>query len=237
MHAKFYDGYHGIIGTDPRTAMGMANIGARSGDSEQLEWSLYNPCGISSITIDGCSLITHLTVGYYYLQAMTSAPSAPWVTLWSQSWVLGGWTVWNAGTLTPGAGVTKVRAFNDVGYNSTDSAQWEIDNVTIVITNPPTIQFVAPAANYALDCVIENTTTGDSIALHASMKLSSYSLIVDTKEKIIYMTGNIPAMVGRVLNTIRRDWLPLAPGANVLKFTDVGTDTLTLVTDYEERNL
>jgi hypothetical protein len=237
-NANFYDGYHGVIGTDPRTAMGMQDIGNVShGGSDQLEWSLYNPCGISSLTADGCSLVSHVTVGYYYLQAMTSSPGAPWNTLWSQSWVPGGWTTWATGGLTPGAGTTKLRFFNDIGYNGNDSAQWEVDNITIAIANPPTIQFVAPAANYALDCVIENTTTGDSIAIHASMKLASYALVVDTKDKIIYMTGNIPAMVGRVLNTVRRDWLPLIPGNNVLKFTDVGTDTLTLTTEYKERNL
>jgi hypothetical protein len=241
----FYDGTHKIVGTDPRTAMGMGVHLAPSttsvkGDSTWLEWSLYNPCGISLISSDGDGAGIGADVTLFRLQTLTSAPNAQWVTQWLLGLTLdSNWHTWSKPTETPPANTTKIRFYSEVGvpYGTGLWIAWEVDNVTVDIANPPTVLFVGEAANYALDCIIENTTTGESMAIYSSMQLASSSIIVDTKQRIIYLTGNVPAMVGRELNTIRRDWLPLAPGPNVLKFTDAGTDTVDIEIDFEERNL
>ena len=236
-----YDGDHKTF-ANPRTAMGHGvQCTATKGDSVWLEWSLYNPCGISLISSNGDAAYggSYSTVSYW-LQTMTSLPNAAWVIQWLiNSITASGWHTWTKPTETPAANTTKIRFYSEVGAPGgvANWTAWEVSSVTINIANPPTVLFVAAAANYALDCVLENTTTGETLAIYASMKLASYSIVVDTKEKVIYLTGNVPAMVGRTMNTVRRDWLHLIPGDNVLKFTDAGTDTIDLVTVYEERNL
>jgi hypothetical protein len=237
-----YDGDQKAIGTNPRTAMGHGcQCTATKGDSVWLEWSLYNPCGITKISSDGQAAYGgNYSAVSYWLQTMTSLPNAAWVIQWLLSSITAsGWHTWTKNNETPPANTTKIRFYSEVGVpqGAANWTGWEVDNVTIDITNPPTVLFVAAAANYHLDCVLENVTTGETLAIFASLKLNSYSIVVDTKEKVIYLTGNIPAMVGRTMNTVRRDWLHLIPGDNVLKFTDPATDTIDLVTEYEECNL
>lgn len=101
----------------------------------------------------------------------------------------------------------------------------------------PTITVNAEVAdNYRLTCTVTNNTTGDALSVQMNMKAGE-TVEIDTDGKTVtYLLDNsnqFQAM--QILNSIRRDWLPLSPGNNTLKYEDDGTLAVTLVTDWVKR--
>jgi len=243
MNGFIYTGHHKEIGTDPMTHMGQGvQATADKGNSVWIEWSLYNPCGMDLVNAAGDNAAGGYTDIEFYLETLSSIPGAQWVILDApvMTWQPGGiWYSWTIVNEAPAAGTTKIRFHSLLGLLN-GVLNWiaiETTAVTVDIVNPPTVLFIGEASNYTLACVLENETTGESLAITASMQLGAEDLIIDTREKTIYLAGGIRAPVSRIMNTIRSEWLRLVPGANTLKFTDVGTDTVDITIEFEERNL
>jgi len=84
--------------------------------------------------------------------------------------------------------------------------------------------------------VIENTATGDSIALSLVMGLDE-TLEVDTDGKTVTLladgSGQLQALT--LVGGARRDWLRLVDGENELSFEDTGTEELEIVLVWDRR--
>ena len=115
-------------------------------------------------------------------------------------------------------------------------ADLEVDGVTVTLTNPIVVDLGAREDNYDLDCVLENTTTGESLALRWTMGLTE-GLTVDSVNREVTYEDGTNAYRAMTLDTRRLEWLRLEPGENTLVFTDVGTTGLTVNIGYRERAL
>lgn len=114
----------------------------------------------------------------------------------------------------------------------------EASDVTLTLdSNYSPYTLVHPELNnYSLDCTITNQTTGEAIKLILSMAPNE-ELVLDTDNKtVVYLldeSNQFKALT--VVDGPRRDWLPLIPGTNVLRFDDVGTNGVTVTIDHVER--
>jgi phage-related protein len=122
--------------------------------------------------------------------------------------------------------------------SSGEYAYVECDDVTVNLdsSNTPTATIGAEQGNYELACTITNETTGDAIQLNFSMELNE-ELEVDTDEKeVVYLANNSRQMQALTLvGGVRREWLPLQPGNNTLRFDDTGTTGVTVTITFEKR--
>jgi hypothetical protein len=100
----------------------------------------------------------------------------------------------------------------------------------------PVIIIGAEQSNYVLDCLVSNTTTGDAIRLSYTLALNE-ELEVDTAAKTVtdLQDGSRQFQALALVGGARRDWLPLRPGSNTLRFDDVGTAGVTVTIEWEER--
>lgn len=116
----------------------------------------------------------------------------------------------------------------------------EVGDVTVTLnaSETPMVLVGEEQGGYYLDCVIENTTTGDAIRLTFAMTLNTELEVDCDRHTVRWLADKSNQLAAlQVLGTSRRHWLRLAPGGNTLRFTDAGTTGVTLTTIFEARYL
>ena len=235
-------GNDGVYGGTQRTydsdnpVMGCWSELAESGFRTSINWQLNNPCGIvNALWTDGHmreQVLTGLFVVHlrywsfgdslWRNQATVANAAAPdnWEN-WSEAYAGADWTP--AGSLA-----MMFSAWNaDVEVN-TVTAKLYADGIPVVTVN-------AEQGNYELSSVLENTTTGESINIDFVLDIDS-ELEIDTYNKTVTWLEDDSSQFQAVsLSSNRKTWLRLQPGNNTLKFTDVGTDTLTITVTFATR--
>ena len=112
-----------------------------------------------------------------------------------------------------------------------------VSDVTVSIgTSRPTVTLGAEAVNYYLNLTIANAATGESITLKQLMT-TAQTLTVDCANHTVTLSDGTNCLAALALSSPRVEWLDLAPGANVLTFTDVGTAGVTVTLAWSDRNL
>jgi len=108
--------------------------------------------------------------------------------------------------------------------------------ITLDGDHVPAIIIGAEQSNYVLDCLVSNTTTGEAIRLTYPMALNE-ALAVDTAAKTVtdLQDGSRQFQALTLEGGARRDWLPLRPGDNTLRFDDTGTNGVTVTIEFEKR--
>ena len=219
-------------------------IGLRCVPTAWGQYKAYNPCGITNANFtNGEKWVEYLTASAFVVALKSSIDGTFWTTeydipipsttstweAWSRNEALG------AGSLYVALDVRNdLPAF--VGYDC--RAEAADCTLTLDASYVPAISIGSEQANYVLACEIENTTTGDKIRVDFIMA-TGLQLTVDTDAKTVTfndsvsLTSEFQALT--VVGGARRDWLPLRPGNNTLKFTDVGTVGVLVYTNYEER--
>jgi hypothetical protein len=226
---EVYTGNQGAF-ADPQIELGCHSV-----NYDFAKWYLDNPCGITNANfvngqkrtdnylqwgaLEAAYIYSDLAIEYY-----VPAPTInnTWQT-WSQN-----------EALTTGA--KTVGLFAETDYYMETYIEAADVTLTLNSSNTPTIVIGAEQSSYSLDCVITNQTTGDSIELTFNMETNE-DLEFDTDAKtVIYLLDNTNQFQAlTVSGGPRRDWLPLQPGNNTLRFDDVGTNGVTIDVTYEER--
>lgn len=99
----------------------------------------------------------------------------------------------------------------------------------------PDVTVGSEITNYTLDLELSNETTGESLEVSIEMELNE-ELEIDTKNKVVTYSKDGSMQFQSVRpDTIRKHWLKLQPGNNVLKYTDANTQGVTVVTEFHER--
>jgi phage-related protein len=87
-----------------------------------------------------------------------------------------------------------------------------------------------------VEATITNETTGDAISIYFVHSVDD-ELEIDTDLKTVtYLTDNSNQFSALTLEgAIRRDWLPLVPGNNTLRWDETGAGSLTVALEWKER--
>jgi hypothetical protein len=224
--------YTGLQDTmaDPQTTLGVNCLDFTIG-----WWWIENPCGIVSANFqNGYRKCDNAALWMFDVDAKIYSD------LNSEEYAIpapagSGWEAWSRNE-TLDTGAVRVALFMQVTWFL--EAWVEAGDVTLALnsSNTPVIVIGGEQGNYSLDCVLTNQTTGDSVELNFTMSLNEI-LELDTDEKtVIYLDDNSNQFQAlTVSGGPRRDWLPLAPGSNTLKFDDVGTNAVTIDITHQER--
>lgn len=236
-NAQFYGGDHGAT-ADPYVEAGIYIAGSHPAPA-QLIWFAYNVCGITNINLQNGEqwmsvLTTGLTADVVYIGSGGGVASASTIALPAAA---SNWESWSKNqALSP---ARKLAGFRVQGDGSISSARYvEASDVTLTLDSgsTPTLTVGAEQSNYLLDCVILNVTRNESIRVTYTMGVDE-DLEVNTDEKTVtdLSDGSSQFQARRLVEGARLQWLPLDPGDNTIRFTDEGTNGLTLTTVFEPR--
>jgi hypothetical protein len=95
--------------------------------------------------------------------------------------------------------------------------------ITLDTTYTPDSTIGAEQTNYPMDATIANAATGDTIQLVLNPALADV-IEVDTDNKTVKNLTEGSSVYGALtlIGGVRRDWLPLLNGANILTYTETG---------------
>jgi len=230
-------GYGGNRGAtaDPRVEIGIMY----DEWGERGRWKLYNPCGLTNANFtNGEQWADDVSLWYGRIDSgdpelseysIPQPSSASTWESWSRDEALNSGVTWVGLHLKPGGGYTPT------GYLEAADC-----TVTLDSNYTPTVAEMSEqggvASGYALSCRIENTTTGESIDVTYSMDVDD-ELEIDTESKTVTDLGDDSSQFQavEVVGAVRRDWLRLEPGDNVLEYTETGVVAVTVTVEFEER--
>jgi hypothetical protein len=205
-------------------------------------WSLHNPCLIGAVDFsNGEKWAVSTTQGDAQMEVKIKLPYAGgFMTEYEIPWpnVAETWQAWSyAGALT--ALSTDVAIYLNAPHPELNQPIYlEVDDVTLTldVDHVPLPIPGAEQSNYALDVELENLTTGESMHLFFVLWLTQeIELDTDAKTVIFSVDGSSQFQALTLTGGMRRNWLPLQPGNNTIRFTDDGTNAVTVQIDYEER--
>lgn len=132
----------------------------------------------------------------------------------------------------------RVALLGTIAAQANNDAAIQCDTVTLTLDSAKTPSVSLNTENniYYLALTLTNTTTGDYAIITFTMSLNR-TLTIDTNAKTVTYDDGTNAIAGLVLSSVRNDWLPLQPGANLLQVDDVGMANTTIVTTYTRRNM
>lgn len=203
-------------------------------------WQLYNPCGITNANFQNGEKFAS-SPGKFNAQVASLPVGGSWTTRHSISApnTASNWESWSQDVALGSNDRTVALRLQRLGALVPGGAyRVEASDVTLTLdsNNTPEITVGAEQGNYPLDCILRNETTGDELRIVMTMD-EDESLEVDTDAKTVTYLADGSNQFGavEVRGDVRRDWLRLAPGNNTLFFEDVGTQAVTIVTEWEER--
>ena len=231
--------------SDPAENMGMSIKAFQSGTRWKAEcayiyWNFYHPAGITHVTATGEK--------YRYTSRWPAAG------LWKKKTSSGSrYSVWADATPTVvqtwealaahsavalGAGYYYLlfRFGGTIGATANSVNYYEIDTVTLALAsaNVPQGTFNAEQSNYHIQATITNNTSGEWLKVCTGMPINT-ALTVDCLNKLAYLADN--SIVQDIkFSSVRKDWLPVAVGANELQFDDAGTAGVTINIYWRDRN-
>jgi hypothetical protein len=201
----------------------------------------YNPVGILGINVSTAEYKSNKGTGgqdQYFKWLIEGSTGG--VNYYTESSGLfttdGNWHSWSSNVTFVGVNIKFVKIggmFHVLDVGQSTYVEFSTVAVALDSSHTPSAAVGAEQGNYQLDCTIENETTGESIVLAVGMQVDDV-LIVDTDLKTISLNG-MGANSSKTLSSTRRDWLRLAPGANVLTFGDVGTVQMDIDISFDER--
>ena len=228
----------------PASEMGMKMLAWLLGvvwksETAILDWTFYDPAGFVSWVLGG--------------EKFRSGSSFPAVASMQKSNDQLKWTtvanepkptlpnVWQALTVLTGtkslSGTFQAIRFlfsGSVSNTPNNMAAIEFDGLTgnKDTANVPLIFVGTETANYMVNELIENLTTGESMAVYYHGALNN-PIVIDTEERtVVYGDGS------SILGALTRsgEWLSLKPGVtNQIRVTDAGITQVTHKLDWENR--
>jgi hypothetical protein len=236
---EFYGGNQGSS-ADPWTEIGIHVKNGSSWPSAQIY--LYNPCGITNINFGDDGVVAsgekwrESTAAEFTAEVRSSINGLNWTTEYT---VPDGnasmWETWSySGAITSGSLYIAIYL---KAHSTALIEHWvECDDVVLTLESnyTPSVTVGSAVSNYPLDCTITNETTGESIDVDATLIVDE-TLTIDTDEKSVRDGDNISNYNALDFSTVRRDWLRMTPGVNVITFEDTGTNELDIEIYWDRR--
>lgn len=241
---------------NPATEMGAIISAWKSGaswksDNATLIWSIYNPCGFTTVTASGEKYrVTTNWPAKAYLEYSDDGDT--WTAAWTTEATPSTTTTWEALAAHSAVSLSGTREHlrfifaGSVGATASNYAAISYTDVTLV----PDTNYIPLAtlgdetSNYHLNIRLRNTTTGESLVLDTGMLLNG-TLELDCKDKTVTLTAaDSEKDVDKAgaltkFSSVRNQWLDLQPGANTLKIEDIettGTLQMTVYIYWQDRN-
>lgn len=124
------------------------------------------------------------------------------------------------------------------GFSGANYMQADIQYMEVTFCDDalPIVTHGSQESVYDLVMTVENTTTGESIAINRQNMALNKPLIIDSdKQTAIDSADGSNQYTAVVRDAPRAKWLRLVPGTNNLKFTEAGLVGLTVTIRFEER--
>jgi hypothetical protein len=215
--------------TDPWAELGCYVNPGGSYVNSWAQWTFFNPCGISSLSLTNGEFYIYQDLGYDYKQGrILSSPSG---TSWTVEATydlpdtFGSWTSASdltAASITTGATYVRFQVRTDRTVGSTpDYTNLEYADATVGIANGPSVTSSAEIDNYSLDCTITNQTTGEAISVAAEMQVDQV-LVIDTETRVVELEDGTRLASAVDPDSSRIGWLPLVDGENVILYEESG---------------
>ena len=203
-----------------------------------LHFYLYNVCGVTNANFTNGEQRYNTAVGAVICHFIKSGTNG---TTWTTEYSIplpanpDVWAAWSRDeALTAGStyvALTSIAGAPDVHYVEAADC-----TVTLDATYTPDCTIGAEQDHYPLECTIANAATGDSIELSLIMSIDDV-LEVDTDKKTIKNLTEGSNVYGALTLTggVRRDWLPLVNGANILTYTETGVADVNIDLVWDRR--
>lgn len=224
---------------DPATFMGLVmkawqSGGVTRGETAELAWSFFHPCGITHVTYAG---------EVYGIAAPTkcglekSIDGKTWVTVANETLDANSWDAFSHAGTALGATYRYLRWVMKGSTASTvPSAAIQIETLTLTLdaTAVPVIGSTAETAFYYLDLTLSNGTVSFTVSYPV---LLNEAVIVDCEEKTVKMGDGTELFGAFTKSSVRDTWMDCGPGAVTFTVTDPGMAAVTVDIEWEERNL
>jgi hypothetical protein len=216
---------------NPWEEMGLAAI-----EEMTAYWRLYNPCGITSANFQNGEKYKGTAINPWCTAQICSS-GATWTVQYTIPSPTANftWESWSwSGALASGA------TYVGLWLSSLDGSEGNVEVADVTLTldssHTPTLTIGAEQGNYSLACTLTNQTTGQAIALSYTMALNE-ELEVDSDAKTVIDLEDDSSQFQALtlVGGARRDWLPLRPGSNTLRFDDAGTSAVTVTVEWVKR--
>jgi hypothetical protein len=217
---RLYTGSHGAVAeVDPATEMGMEFASYESngyvrGDSAFLNWILYHPAGVTTVTTTGEKFRSFAgTIWPGGAGLSSSGNGIDWEVEWSEATppVANTWTVLannsSAEALSGYKPYIRYTFSGSINGVEDNFSRLEIQSVTIVLTSANVIQvgLRGQLDNYQFSIELRNLSTGESLFVSYPVKLGE-TLIIDTEAMTAIYKG-VNAIMGLSWDSIRTEWL------------------------------
>jgi hypothetical protein len=204
-------------------------------------WKLYNPCGVTNINVTNGEYYGQTHLGSCYLSIKSSINGSTWSLLYLLLATCdASWRAWSQNVaLSTGSKYVLVKSGIDsytAGYGSEQLwAEFADATVTLNSSYTPAITVGSEAGSGAVFTpTITNLTTGESITLTAAIGVD-VTMTVNTTDKTLTLSDGSSRLDALALDEVRREWLRLMPGINVLNFSDTGTVKLEIEIEWDRR--
>jgi hypothetical protein len=213
------------------------------------EWILHNPCGIVNATWTEGKIRSTVADAVLENTLRYWPRGAAW---WSNQdrWNLADDPLPLAGVWYSQGGAGWLANFGDAAAADWDPAQslgmlrfgvngsyleFGAVAVDLYASETPLVTVGAQDGNYELDVLLTNQTTGEAITVSYVMDVGG-ELEINTDLRTVTDLADDSGQYQAVqLNSVRRTWLRLLPGANVLRWVDAGTNDVDVTLEWEER--
>lgn len=202
-------------------------------------FSINNPCGITNANFTNGEIYATDKNRETVIKIQSSANGSTWASEYTipDPSANATWENWSRNeALDSGSVYAALFVDMDPGYPDTDYWYLEAADCTITLnsSNTPDLVFGAEQGNYNLAVTFENVTTGLNMVVTFSVKLDE-TLEIDTESKTVTLTDDGSLHLEVLAWGVRRDWLIMQPGNNTFKFTDSGTQAVTVTTTWKRR--
>lgn len=208
-------------------------------------WRLYQPCGVTTITVTGkkyrnTALWMGGSVGASGLRVLANTPGGLNPTIWVESTPgsLSTWVALDAHAAVALGATYEYLNFYNVDVNSVIhecDVEWGDATLVIDSTRVPTITLAAELSTITLNSVLTNSANGYTMTLSLVMSIFT-ALVIDTKEKTIKLYDGTNVINALQNMPVREEWFPLIPNvANLITITDPNQATFAF--SYEDRSL
>jgi hypothetical protein len=210
----------------------------------ELTWSLYHPAGFTTLTWSGEKARTSTAWPSALMQK--SLDGLTWTTVATEAAATLSTSfpyTWDALTahsaVALGATYRNIRTYfgKTVTAIAGSFASFAVSDITMAIdtAGTPLIYFGVEEVNNYEEFRITNNTTGDYLEVSQQVPVGTV-ITIDTNNLTASLADGSPVNI-RLNDESRSEWLPLNPGNNTLQYDEVGANSLTLTTTWEDRNL
>lgn len=224
---------------NPYGELGIGDDCADTGSKTAIEayWSLFNPCGIVSANFQNGEYYYSRT-GWMTIRVRSSANGSSYTTNYTVAVsVKDAWTAWSQNvTLTAGSQYVQLYM---TGYaKDLKRARGEAADVTLALAGSytPTVAIGGEQTTYRLQPTLTNVTTGDALQIDFGMDLDEGLEINTDTHDVTSLTDNSPQYQALgIVGGSRKHLLRLRPGANTLRYDEVGVVDVDVDISFERR--